>query len=86
LSLSSNKLHSQSKQESKNDLIKGEKKYPRIITAVLNFLQYHNIRGHSVSRTHKLNIKYQVKTTFTQDENRRLGDEKEKIVKLTSQT
>ena len=46
LSLSSDKLHRQSKQELKNDLVKGDDKYPRTIAAALNFLQYHSLRGH----------------------------------------
>jgi len=37
LSLSSNKLHFESKQELKNDKIKGKDKYPRTIAGVLNF-------------------------------------------------
>ena len=45
LSLASNKLHSASKQELRNDMVKGEDKYPRTIAATLRFLQYHNLRG-----------------------------------------
>ena len=43
LLFSSRKLHSQSKQELKNDLVKGDNKYPRTILAALNFLQHHNL-------------------------------------------
>ena len=45
LSLASNKLHSASKQELRNDMVKGEDKYPRTIAATLRFLRYHNLRG-----------------------------------------
>ena len=38
LSLSSNTLHSQSKQELKNDVIKVDDKYPRTVIFALNFL------------------------------------------------
>ena len=67
LSLSSNKLHSQSKQESKNNLIKGDDKYPRTITATLNFLQYHSLWNNNTStRIHSPNPN-RIETAFAQD-------------------
>ena len=45
LSLASDRLHAASKQELRNDMVKGEDKYPRTIAATLRFLQYHNLRG-----------------------------------------
>ena len=50
LSLSSNALHAGSKQELRNDMVKGEDKYPRTISATLRFLQYHNLRGKQFSK------------------------------------
>jgi len=41
--LSSNRLHSASKQELRNDLIKGDDKYPTTIANTTTFLQYHNL-------------------------------------------
>ena len=43
LSLASNRLHSASKQELKNDLIKGGDNYPRTISNTIAFLQYHTL-------------------------------------------
>ena len=43
LSLVSQKRYGQSKQELKNDLIKGEMTYPLTISGVLNFLQCHSL-------------------------------------------
>ena len=43
LSLSSNKKFSASKQELKNDLVKGKDNYPRTIPAVLNFIENHSL-------------------------------------------
>ena len=45
LSLASNKLYSVSKQELKNELIKGDENYPRTITSTITFIQYHTLRG-----------------------------------------
>jgi len=67
LSMSSDKLHSQSKQELKNDLVKGDDKYLRSITAALKVLQYHSLHGHSSSTLpHKGNNDL-IKTTFTKE-------------------
>ena len=44
LSLASDVLHYKSKQEVKNDMVKGGNKYPQIIAATLNFLQYYSRR------------------------------------------
>ena len=49
LSLSSNRLHSASKQELRNDMVKGEDKYPRTIVATLRILQYHDLPGKQVN-------------------------------------
>ena len=52
ISLASNKLHAQSKQELKNDLIKGDDKYPRTIAGTITFLQYHSLRNNNnISQT-----------------------------------
>ena len=45
LSLLSKKIHGESKQELKNDLVKGGDKYPRTISNTINFLQYHSLRN-----------------------------------------
>ena len=50
LSLSCDELHYNSKQELKNDMVKGENKYPRTIATTLHFLQYHNRKTVSNSR------------------------------------
>ena len=47
LSLSSDAIHSGSKQELANDMVKGEDKYPRTMASTLRFLQYHNLRGNN---------------------------------------
>ena len=47
LSLSSDKLHSASKQEMKNDVVKGKNNYPTTIAGVIHFLQYHNLKRSS---------------------------------------
>ena len=39
LSISSKKLHSQSKKKLNNDLVKGDDQYPMTISAALNFLK-----------------------------------------------
>ena len=49
LSLSLDRLHAASKQELQNDMVQGEDKYPRTITATLRFLQYHNLRGKQIN-------------------------------------
>ena len=43
LSLSCNKIHSRSKQELRNNMVKGGNKYPQIIVSTLHFLQYHTL-------------------------------------------
>ena len=45
LSLSSDRLHGASKQELKNDLVKGGNNYPHTIPNTINFLQYHSLRS-----------------------------------------
>ena len=45
LVLSSNELHSTSKQELKNDIVKSDDKYPCTISSTINFLQYHSLRN-----------------------------------------
>ena len=51
ISLSSKKLHFHSKQELKNDLVKCDDKHPRTISAALNFLQHHILRGYGNNTT-----------------------------------
>ena len=66
LSLASDKLHANSKQELRNDMVKGEDKYPRTIASTLRFLQYHNLRGKPITPpTGKLK-KLRSETAFTQ--------------------
>jgi len=67
LSLSSNKLHFESKQELKNDKIRGKDKYPRTIAGVLNFLQYHNLRGKATPRNRTQNKGKYIDTMFAHD-------------------
>ena len=66
LSLASNKLHSGSKQELRNDMVKGEDKYPRTIAATLRFLQYHDLRGKGTSDKKKTKLRSE--TAFAQEE------------------
>ena len=66
LSLASNTLHAASKQELRNDMVKGEDKYPRTISATLRFLQYHNLRGKQLSN--KSNKKGRSETAFAQQD------------------
>ena len=67
LSLSNNKLHFKSKQELKNDKIKGKDNYPRTIAGVLSFLQYHNLRGKGTIRNRSKNRGKFAETAFNQD-------------------
>ena len=53
LLLASNELHSSSKQELKNGIIKGDDKYPCTITGTIAFLQYHSLRGSARLRNDK---------------------------------
>ena len=63
LSLSSDKIFSASKQELKNDLVKGRNNYPKTIPVVLNFLQFHKL-----TRTTSIQGKTpQLETAFMQD-------------------
>ena len=66
ISLSNNKLHYESKQELKNDKIKGKDNYPRTIAGVLNFLQYHNLRGKGIPRQRTNNRGKNGEIMFTQ--------------------
>ena len=45
LSLYSDRIHGASRQELKNDLVKGDDKYPRTISNTINFLQHHSLRN-----------------------------------------
>ena len=75
LFLSSNKLHIQSKQEVKNDLIKRDDKYSRTITSALNFLQYHGLRNNNtLTRTRNPNFN-RIETALTQDGTKNPNDE-----------
>jgi len=49
MSLSSNKLHGASKQELKNDLVKGGYTYPRTISRTINFIQYHSLSNRNTT-------------------------------------
>ena len=42
-------MHGASKQELKNDLVKGDDKYPRIISNTINFLQHHSLRNREMN-------------------------------------
>ena len=55
LSLSSTKIFGASKQELKNDLIKGKDNYPRTPAAVLSFLQFHKLTGNGSNASRKAN-------------------------------
>ena len=65
LSVSSNKLHYHSKQELKNDMIKGDDNYPRDIASVLSFLQYRDLHINS-HHNHTTIIPVLKETSFTQ--------------------
>ena len=84
LALFSNKLHVASKQELKNDLVKGDDKYPRTISATMNFLQHHSLRNKNMQHfeNHKGN-QNRLENSFAQN-----GEEngEEKMVKKVSQT
>ena len=88
LSLLSDKLHRQSKQELKNDLIKGDDKYPRNIAAALNFLQYHSLRGHGgLPRNQKGTLETDSETVFVQNNTKDDGEEDaERRPRAVSQT
>ena len=45
LLLSCDDIHSRNKQGLKNDIVKGDTKYPRTMAATLHFLQYHDLRN-----------------------------------------
>ena len=74
LSLSSNRLHGASKQELKNDLVKGDDKYPRTISNTISFLQHHNLRNRATYTPD--DDKLRPETAFTQ--NGEEGEEPEK--------
>ena len=86
LSLSNNKLHHESKQDLKNDKIKGEDNYPRTIAGVLNFLQYHSLRGkgNPHNRSHTRNK--HGKIVFAQDADIEDGGDKDTNIRRTSAT
>ena len=72
LSLASEKLHSRSKQELINDMVKGEDKYSRIMASTLRFLKYHNLRGKLQITPKKETISKSPELVFTNvdDDNR----------------
>ena len=47
LALSCDAVHYKSKQELKNDMVKGDNKYPRTMASTLHFLQYHSLRNNN---------------------------------------
>ena len=47
LSLSYDGIHSRSKQELKNDVVKGNNKQPRTMAATLHFPHYHDLRNNA---------------------------------------
>ena len=65
LSLSSDEKFGASKQELKNDLIKGKDNYPRSVASVLNFLENHNL--HSNNRMSQPKTKTQPELAFITD-------------------
>lgn len=50
ISLTCNEIHSWSKQELLNDMVKGDNKYPQTMAASLHFLQYHTLRNNGFNR------------------------------------
>lgn len=78
LSLSSNKLHSQCKQELKNDIVKGDDKYPRSVTATLSFFQHHILCGHSSSTRPLKGSADLTETAFAQEGESKPGNDKDK--------
>ena len=80
LSLASNRLHSASKQELCNDMVKVEDNYPRTIASTLRFLQNHNLRGKKVDT--KIAKKDRIEIAFAQKD----GDEDSKEDDSPAQT
>ena len=79
LSLASNKLHAASKQELRNDMVKGEDNYPRTIANTLRFLQYHNLRGKQLPSSDRRNKKATyLETAFAQQGDDEEQDEEDK--------
>ena len=70
LSLASDRLHSASKQELKNNLVKGINNYPKTLSATLSFLQYHELRGKPTER------KTRPEVAFVQRDDEKDGDKK----------
>lgn len=66
LSLSSNKFHYTSKQELKNNLIKGDNKYPCIIANTIVFFQYNNLRN-KATHLNDRHMDIQYDALFAQD-------------------
>ena len=67
LSLSSNKKFSASKQELRNNLVKGKDNYPRTVARVLKYLQFHSLHANKLNTPLSLSNKKQLETAFVTD-------------------
>lgn len=64
LSLASNKKFAASKQELRNDLVKGKDNYPRTVAGVMKFLQFHNLKANNDLPSPQTPGKKEVETAF----------------------
>ena len=76
LSLSSNKKFLASRQELRNDLVKGKDNYPRTVAGVLKYLQFHSLHANTQNTTLSLSNKKQLETAFVTDGDQSCNDDK----------
>ena len=80
LSLASNKKFAPSKQELKNDLVKGKDNYPRTVAGVLKFLSFHNLTGKVGVTTRKTPL--ETVMLIDADGETKQGDKKSTVCRL----
>ena len=86
LSSSSDRLYSASKQELKNDLVKGDDKYPRTMSSTINFLQYHSLHNKNNAFQGKYRGNADLKdASFTQDGEEESGTKTRKVSQTCKQ-
>lgn len=74
LSLSSNKKFSASKQELRNDLVKGKGNYPRTVSGVLKYLHFHSLRDNMEAEVPVQSSRKHLETVFVTEYNHKTSD------------